>query len=100
MEGGRDTRTNRRTTDDQPEILRIRHNVARNPIRKVPNTLLASAPGKELHPPILITPDMHGGQVNIYRDMNIVYKNPQSEEDVIENHYQVDLNFLAVPMIG
>ena len=66
----------------------------------MPNTLLASAPGKELHPPILITPDMHGGQVNRYRDMNIVYTNLQSEEDVIENHYQVDLKFLVVPMIG
>ena len=39
------------------------YNLARNPIGTVPNALLASASGKELHPPILITPAIHGGQV-------------------------------------
>ena len=40
-------------------------NVARNPIGTVPNAPLASAPGKEFHPPILGTLEIHGGQVNI-----------------------------------
>ena len=36
-DGGRDTEMNRRTRDNQTDILRIRHNVARNPIGTVPN---------------------------------------------------------------
>ena len=48
---GRDTETNRRTRDYQTDIWRIRHNVARNPIMTVPNVPIASAPGKEFHPP-------------------------------------------------
>ena len=46
--GGRDTEMNRRTIDDEMEILWIRHNVAHNPICTVPNAPLASAMGKEL----------------------------------------------------
>ena len=41
-----------------------RYNVARNPLGTVPNAPLASAPSKELHPPILRMLVMHGGQVN------------------------------------
>ena len=43
------------------------YNVACNPIGTVPNALLSSAPGKELHPLTLSMIDMHGGQVKIYR---------------------------------
>ena len=39
------------------------YNVACNPIGTVPNALLSSAPGKELHPLILITLSIHGVQV-------------------------------------
>ena len=42
------------------------YNVACNPIRTGPNAHLASAPGKEIHPPILSMPVIHGGQVSIY----------------------------------
>ena len=42
------------------------YNVARNPRGTVPNAPLASAPGKELHPPILRTLLVHGCQVKIY----------------------------------
>ena len=45
------------------------YNVARNPIGTVPNAPLASAPGKELHLPILSTLAIHGGQVKIDRDI-------------------------------
>ena len=41
------------------------YNVARNPIWTMPNTPLASDPGKELHPPVLSTLAIHGGQVKI-----------------------------------
>ena len=44
------------------------YNVARNPIGMVPNAPLASAPGKELHPPILITIALNGGQVKRERE--------------------------------
>ena len=40
------------------------YNVARNPMGMVPNALLASALGKEIHPPILITIKIHRGHVN------------------------------------
>ena len=39
------------------------HNVAHNPTGTVPNESLASALGKELHPPVLITLAIHGVQV-------------------------------------
>ena len=41
------------------------YNVAHNPIGTMPNAPLASAPGKELHPPKLSTVAIHGGQVKI-----------------------------------
>ena len=41
------------------------YNVARNPIGTVTNALLASDTGKELHPTILSTLTIHGGQVKI-----------------------------------
>ena len=44
-----------------------RYNVAHNPLGTVPNSPLASAPGRELHPPILSILSMNGGQVNIER---------------------------------
>ena len=37
------------------------YDVAHNPKGTVPNAPLASDPGKELHPPILITLAIHGG---------------------------------------
>ena len=45
-----------------------RYNVARNPLGTVPNAPLASAPGKELHPPILSMLAIHGGQVKRERE--------------------------------
>ena len=63
---GRDTKMTRRASKYQTDLLQIRHNVSRNPIGMVPNVPLASDLGKESHPPILITLDMHGGQVKIY----------------------------------
>ena len=53
---------------EEPEKIRRRFdgeviNVARNPIEAVPNAPLASTPGEELHPPILGTQDICGGQV-------------------------------------
>ena len=44
------------------------YNVARNPIGTVPNEPLASARGKELHPPIFITLVIHGVQDNRERE--------------------------------
>ena len=44
------------------------YNVAPNLIGMVSNAPLASAPGKELHPPVLSTLVIHGGQVKIYRE--------------------------------
>ena len=44
------------------------YNGARNPIGTVSNAPLASAPGKELHPPILSTLEINGGQVKIDRE--------------------------------
>ena len=44
------------------------YNVASNPIGAVPNASLASDPGKELHPPILITLLINGGQVKRERE--------------------------------
>ena len=71
--GGKDTGMNRRKRDDQTYILHIRYNVAHNPIRPVPNAPLASAPSKEFHHPIFILLEMHGGQVEIYRDRKILH---------------------------
>ena len=48
-----------------------RYNVAHNPLGTVPNAPLASAPGKELHPPILSMLAMHGCQVKKDRDIGI-----------------------------
>ena len=45
-----------------------RYNVAHNPLGTVPNAPLASAPGKELHPPILSMLAIHGGQVKRERE--------------------------------
>ena len=42
------------------------YNLVRNPIGTVLNSTLASAPGKEIHPPILSMLVIHGGQVSIY----------------------------------
>ena len=42
-----------------------RYNVACNQLWTVPNAPLASAPGEELHPPILSMLEMYGGQVKI-----------------------------------
>ena len=50
------------------------YNVACNPIKTGPNAHLASAPGKEIHPPILITLAIHGGQVKIEREIEGVVK--------------------------
>ena len=44
------------------------YNLVRNPIGTVSNAPLASAPGKELHPPILSTLEINGGQVKIDRE--------------------------------
>ena len=49
------------------------YNVSRNPIGTVPNALLASATGKELHPLILIMLAIHGGQVKREREREIVF---------------------------
>ena len=70
-DGGRETEMTRRTRDYQTEILRIRHNLARNPIGTVTNAPLDSAPGKQFHPPILSLIAMNGGQVN--RDIICLY---------------------------
>ena len=58
-----DNEMTRRIRDDLTEIWRIRHNVTRNPKGTVPNAPLASAPGNEFHPPILISLALHGGKV-------------------------------------
>ena len=47
----------------------MRYNVAHNPLGAVPNAPLASAPGKELRPPILNMLEIHGGQVNREREI-------------------------------
>ena len=70
-DGGREAKMTRRTRDYQTEILRIRHNLARNPIVTAPNAPLDSAPGKQFHPPILSLIAMNGGQVN--RDIICLY---------------------------
>ena len=44
------------------------YNISHNPIGTVPNAPLASAPGKELHPPILSMLAIHGGQVKRERE--------------------------------
>ena len=49
------------------------YNVVLNPIGMVPNTPLSSALGKELHPPIFITLDIHGGQHKIERENTHIY---------------------------
>ena len=48
------------------------YNVAHNPIGAVPNAPMASAPGKELHPLILSTLEIHGKQVTRDRDRDYV----------------------------
>ena len=48
------------------------YNVSRNPIGTVPNALLASATGKELHPLILIMLEIHGGQVKRERERDCI----------------------------
>ena len=45
-----------------------RYDVARNPLGTVPNAPLASAPGKELHPPKLRMLAMYGGHIKRERD--------------------------------
>ena len=62
-DGRRENEMNRITRDDQVEILWRRNNVSRNSIGMGTNAPLASAPGKEFHPPILSTLDICGGQV-------------------------------------
>ena len=52
----------------------MRYNVACNPIGMVPNSPLASAPGKELHPPIFIILTINGGQVKIERVVKVENK--------------------------
>ena len=44
------------------------YNVTRNPKGMVPNALLASDPGKELHTPIVRMIYIHGGKVNRNRE--------------------------------
>ena len=46
----------------------MEYNTSCNPIGTVPNAPLASAPGKELHPPIFSMIGMHRGQVNRERE--------------------------------
>ena len=46
------------------------YNVERNTIGTVPNSPLVSDTGKEIHPPILSTLAIHGGQVK--REITIV----------------------------
>ena len=58
-----ETEITSRTRGSQTEIWQIIHNVARNPMRTVPNDPLDCALVKELHPPILSTLAMHGGQI-------------------------------------
>ena len=73
-DGGRDTEMTRRTRDYQTEIRGIRHNIVRNPTCMVTNAPLASVPGNEFHPLILITLVIHGGQVKRYRErVHIMY---------------------------
>ena len=50
------------------EVWLMRYNVARNPIGTVPNAPLASAPGKELHTPILNMIAIYGGLVKRERE--------------------------------
>ena len=46
------------------------YNVARNPIGAVPNAPQAYSTGKELHPSILSTLAIHGGQVKRDREID------------------------------
>ena len=54
------------TRDDRTKVLWMGYNVARNPIGTLTNAPIASTPSKELHPPILSTLEIQGGQVKIY----------------------------------
>ena len=59
------------TRDDRIEVCRMGFNVARNPIGTVPYALIASAMGKELHHPILITLAIHGRKVKREREIGL-----------------------------
>ena len=61
------------TRDNWMEVWRMGYNVACNPIGTVPNAPLSSAQGKELHPPILSTLVIHGGQVKRDTVAEIIY---------------------------
>ena len=50
-----------------------RYKVAHNPLGTVTNGPLASAPGKEFHPPTFIMLEIYGGQINIDRDFTLYY---------------------------
>ena len=65
----------RKTREDRMEVRQMGDNLARNPIGMVNNEPLASAPGKELHPVILSTLVIHGGQVKRERRERVIGKN-------------------------
>ena len=64
---------NRRTRDNQTDILWIRHNIAHNPIWAVSNAPLALAPRKVFHIPILSTLEIHGVQVKKEREIFLFF---------------------------
>ena len=63
------------------------YNAARNPIGTVPNMPLASAPGKEIHPPILIILAIHGGQVKRDREREIERERKREDDLVIRARF-------------
>ena len=60
------------TRDDLVEVIRMGYNIARNPIGTASNAQLDFAPGKELHPSILSTLEIHGGQVKRNRERYVL----------------------------
>ena len=70
------------------------YNIARNPMGTVPNVPLDFALGKELHPHILSTITIHGGQVNReIRDKQAISHNILSVFPAVPTkvHIEVDL---------
>ena len=65
------------------------YNVARKPIITMPNSPLASALGKELHPPILSTLEIYGGQVKRER-----YIYPIFSCRLVQNHQGGQMIFI------
>ena len=67
-----------------------RYNVAHNPLGTVPNVPLASAPGKELYPLILIILAIHGVQVKRYIEICVCMCYWPTVRGLCPNYYVVE----------